>query len=570
MATSTKLFRFLILSVVSIAFVPAVLANPDLAILNANVYLADGKRAEAFAVGDGMILAIGRSNDISAMAGPATQLMDLNGATVVPGFNDAHIHPRTRFSEDSIHGTIDATGFEAIAALVQRFQRKAAKLPANTWIIGLGYQDTRLGRHLNRYDLDEISTEHPIFVAHASFHLAAVNSLALDLAGLDAQSSPPPGGEYVRNADGDLTGLLKETAAFQFINIDDISPAIPPLLPALSEAERLEAYLAEFREFSSKGITSINHAGASLAQFSLYQKLVEAGMPVRVGVMFEEGSLDDAISAGLKTGHGNDHLSVTAIKIFHGNSLSGRTAWLKEPYAHDPDYYGLPVSRNQQSLNALISKIYRNGFQAAVHANGDREIEMVLDAFETVLGSSPKQDHRFRIEHASVMNQGLLDRALALGVVVAPHSYVYEHGDKMEAYGSFRWDWMHANRSFIEMGITNAGNSDYPVSAADPLLRIQSLVTRRFRDGKQYGKNQTISVPQAISVWTLGSATASFAESRLGTLEPGKLADFVVIERNPSEVELESIKDVRVLATYIDGKEVYRLDTLTGEKSYGF
>jgi hypothetical protein len=242
-----------------------------------------------------------------------------------------------------------------------------------------------------------------------------------------------------------------------------------------------------------------------------------------------------------------------AIKLFHGNSLSGQTCWLSEPYAGRPNYFGIPPARSQKDLNAKILRIHRAGFQACVHANGDREIEMVLNAFENALQQHPREDHRHRIEHASVCPDRLLPRIKQLGVVLAPHSYVWEHGDKMEVYGEWRWDFMHPNASASRAGIHVAGNSDSPVSAADPLLRIQSMVTRESAEGKVYGPRQRVSVEEAIRIWTLGSAHACFAEQDLGSLEPGKLADFVILSEDPRAVAPEAIRLIEVDATYVDG-----------------
>ena len=193
----------------------------------------------------------------------------------------------------------------------------------------------------------------------------------------------------------------------------------------------------------------------------------------------------------------------------------------------------------------------------ACHSNGDREIDMVLDAIEKALREFPRDDHRHRIEHCSVVNLQILKRIKKLGVVLALHSYIYEHGDKMEDYGSWRWPMMHPNRLALEMGIIVAGNSDSPVSAADPLLRIQSMVSRKTAEGKVYGSEQKVSVEDAIRIWTMGSAYASFEEDIKGSIETGKLADFVILSRNPTQVSPDSIKDIKVERTFIGGRQVF-------------
>ena len=228
------------------------------------------------------------------------------------------------------------------------------------------------------------------------------------------------------------------------------------------------------------------------------------------------------------------------------------------PKTGKKDYYGIPPGRPQEELDKLVRDIHIAGFQVACHANGDREIDMVLDAIEKALQEFPRNDHRHRIEHCSVVNPRILKRIKRLGVVLALHSYVYEHGDKMEDYGWQRWPMMHANRSALEMGIVAAGNSDSPVSAADPLLRIQSMVTRKTAEGKVYGPEQKVSVEDAIRSWTMGSAYASFEEDIKGSIETGKLADFVILSRNPMQVSPDRIKEIDVEKTFIGGKLTYK------------
>ena len=204
-----------------------------------------------------------------------------------------------------------------------------------------------------------------------------------------------------------------------------------------------------------------------------------------------------------------------------------------------------------------MRRVHEAGFQLAIHSNGDREIDMVLDALEAALKASPRDDHRHRIEHCSIVNPRILERIKRLGVVLALHSYVYEHGDKMEAYGPPRWKMMHVNRTALELGIPVAGNSDAPVSAPHPMLRIQSMVTRRSAEGKVYGPEQRVTVEQAIRIWTHGSAFAAFDEDVKGSIVTGKLADFVILSDDPTQVAPEAIKDITVEKTIVEGKIVF-------------
>jgi predicted amidohydrolase YtcJ len=273
--------------------------------------------------------------------------------------------------------------------------------------------------------------------------------------------------------------------------------------------------------------------------------------------MLREGSLANAVQRQNARVPTNDGVRYGAIKLFHGNSLSAQTCWLSKPYSNRPDYFGVPPTRTQEELNAVILQVHAAGLQACVHSNGDREIEMLLNAFEHALQQQPRADHRHRIEHCSVVTPELLQRIKQLGLVVVPHSYLWEHGDKMEAYGSWRWDWMHPARSLLDLGIPMAGHSDDPVSVSDPLLRIQDMVTRTSAEGKVYGPRQRISPEEALRAWTLGGAFASFQEDRTGSVAAGKLADFVVLSADPTRVKSETIKDIQVEQTVIGGRVVF-------------
>lgn len=532
--------------------------GPELAITNANIITLDptGNTAEAIVVRGGRFVSVGAAEDLAPSIAEAARVLDVRGATVVPGFIDAHLHPRPIYPVESRLGTVDLRPSRVadIAALVAALGLKAESTPKGQWVRGTGYQDTKLGRHPTREDLDRASKEHPILIGHSSGHVASCNSLALRLAGIDENTPNPPGGAFDRGENGRPNGVLREAPARALI-----SRSGPPL-PEPSPDEKLQAMLRCFDQYVSKGITSVGVAGATPDEFRLYQDAVRAGLQVRIYFMFREPYFADLKKLRLRTGFGDKRLRIGGIKLFHGNSLSGRTCWLYEPYADRPDYYGIAPARTQAALDKLVFEIHQAGLQAAIHSNGDREIDMVLDAIAKALEELPKSDHRHRIEHCSVANERILSRAKQLGVVLALHSYIYEHGDKMEAYGRKRWGMMHPNRSAIELGIPVAGNSDSPVSEANPLLRIQSLVTRTSAEGKTYGSKQRLTVNQALEVFTLGAAYASFEEDLKGSISTGKLADCVVLSDDPRNVPPEQIKDIRVLKTIIGGKVVYDAD----------
>jgi predicted amidohydrolase YtcJ len=528
-------------------------APADLIVLNANVLTMDAKRpaAEAFAVRAGEFAGVGSGADVKLLAGPHTRVLDLGGKTVVPGFIDAHAHPRPMFDEDSPWYNVEAgpDKVKTIEDLIAAVRRKAARTPKGMLITGRGYQETGLGRHPTRRDLDRATTDHPVVITHSSGHLSVCNSAALKLAGVTRDTADPAGGKFERDEDGEPTGLLKERAA------GIIRSAAPR--QEVPESDRLAGYRTCLRSFLANGLTGVHVAGTDPGTARLLTAARRKDCPVRLYVMLREGYIDRAVELKRATAAGEWGVRYGAIKSFYGNSLSGQTAWLYEPYANQADYFGLAPGRSRADLEALVLRIHKAGLQSCIHSNGDREIDAVLDAYEAALRAAPRANHRHRIEHCSVVNGAILKRIKALDLVIAPHSYVYEHGDKMVNFGPARWDWMLPNRSLIDQGTVVAGNSDYPVSAAVPLLRIHDMVNRTSAAGKVYGPKQRCTVNQAIRAFTLGSAYAEFAEERKGSIEPGKLADFVVLDRDPRKVDPQAIKDIAVLRTVIGGETVF-------------
>jgi len=532
---------------------PVAAALADMVVRKANVITMDTNqpRAQAFAVADGRFVFVGNDDAVERFIGPKTLVLELTGKTVTPGFIDAHAHPGPEFPEDSSWASVDCRPekVSTMEALVAAIKSKAARTPTGQWVIGSRYQETKLGRHPTRWDLDRASTNHPIIISHSSGHQSVCNSLALQLARVTRDTPDPAGGKFVRDDRGEPTGLLQERAA-------GMVRAAGPRTVKAPEAETLAAYRAGFRRYLSRGVSTVHVAGATLSDAAMLERARTDELPLRLYIMLREDSLGDAVErkqvsrpeAGARYG---------AIKIFHGNSLSGQTCWLSKPYENRPQYFGVPPARSQAELNALILRVHQAGLQACVHSNGDREIEMVLNAFEQALKQMPRADHRHRIEHGSVLTAELLRRIKELRLVVVPHSYIWEHGDKMEAYGAWRWEWMHAARSLLDLGIPIAGHSDDPVSVSDPLLRIQDMVTRTSAEGKVYGAGQRINAEEALHAWTTGGAFASFAENHQGSIVLGKLADFVILSADPLRVKPGTIKDIAVETTVIGGKVVF-------------
>ncbi len=532
----------------------------DTLVVNARIYTMDAAlpQAEAMAVDNGRILAVGDSLTLRTLSTPQTTVIDAQGRVILPGFNDSHMHPQPAFEELGPYGMLDLTpegGVESHEALRRKIRRKAALVEPGKLIWGMGYNDNLVGGHPSASDLDQLTIQHPLVLIHSSGHRLAVNSAALAAAGIDAQTRAPIGGKIVRDAQGKATGIILETAK-------DLFKPLLTARPVPDEAALLEAYRRELQAFVDQGITSITDAAAEPERLAIYRRLLLEGFPLRIHTLVLAEHLD-----WLEQNIGRNEwqvpgLTLAGVKIFHGNSLSGKTAWLYQSYAHDPTYFGIPPKRNQAELDALIARVHDAGLQAAVHSNGDREIDMTLNAIEKAQAANPRPDPRHRIEHASVVNRQILARVHQLGVVLAPHSYVYNHGEKMVDYGTGRWDWMHPNRTALDMGIAVGGNSDYPISPAKPLQRVQSMVTRRARsDGQVYGAAQRVSPEQAVYIWTHGSAEIQHSETDLGSLQAGKLADWIMLSGDPFLVghrQPAELQSIEVLMTVIGGEVVYR------------
>jgi predicted amidohydrolase YtcJ len=551
-----------------VCFLLALAANvgyaADTIVINAKVITVDPSHpsAQAFAIDNGKFTAVGSNADILQLKTPSTKVIDLKGQTVTPGFNDAHLHPQAIYAEGTPHYRVWLGGdrVKTIDELVAALKRQAAVTPAGERISGYGYNDVLLGRHPNRHDLDKVSTSQPVEITHGSGHITVVNSFVLNASGVTKDTQDPKGGALDRDPDGTPNGVIRESARGVLSRGAGRARTDAPdrnRADAPDRDEELKGYLNCFRQYSAKGITSVGIAGGSPSSFRTMQALRDLGNPVRVGFKFSVGSFDQLQAAGIQRGFGDDRLRISSLKNFQGNSLSGRTAWLSEAYSDRPDYFGIPPARSQEQLDADVQKWWDAGWQVATHSNGDREIDMVLTAIERAEAKNPRPDARWRIEHASVMNQALLDRAKRDGVILVFHSYMWEYGNILVSYGPQRLSMMHAYRTAIDMGIPVAGHSDSPISAADPLLRIQDMVTRTSSQGIVNGPNQRVSVDEAIKVWTLDGAYATFEENIKGSITPGKLADFVVLQRDPRQVEPNTIKDIVLEATYLGGQKVY-------------
>ena len=530
--------------------------NTDLVILGGNVITLDPARprAQAVAVKFGRILAVGQDDEIKKLVGSNTRVIDASGKTVIPGLNDAHCHvlPAGR-SYLLLNCGPDVVS--SIAEIKKLVAGKAQTVRKGEWIVGFGYDDTKMAENwfLNRTDLDEVASEHPVWIRHVGGHMSTTNSIGLRMANLTKDSTDPTGGRYGREpASGELDGVIYETAQMVF------SRGSGPLIPPPTPEQDTEAIKRVCSDAASIGLTSVTDANVDPRGFQCYQSALASGdLTIRTYLLLGVGFLDSFISAGLRTGLGNDMLRVGAIKIVGDGAIAGRTAYLSEPYEGSMDDYGI-LAIDPDVLDDRVMTAHKAGFQVAVHANGDRIINLTLDAYEKALRAHPRENHRHRIEHGTVVNPEILARMKHLAVAVLPFgSYIYYHGEKMRFYGEKRLSMMFAHRSFLDNGIPVGGSSDHQCAPWFPLAGIQSCVTRKSHTGELLGPEQQVTPEEALWIYTMGSAYTSFEEKTKGSIEVGKLADLVFLGEDLTQVNPEKIKDIPIAATMVGGKFVY-------------
>ncbi|MBK9170494.1 MAG: amidohydrolase [Bryobacterales bacterium] len=530
-------------------------SRASLVVLNARVHTMDARvpRAEAFAVLHGRFTAVGSTTDIRALAGPETRVLDAAGATVVPGFIDAHCHPS---GVNELYGV--NLNLRSIREIQEALRKKAAATPPGYWVSGFLFDDTKLseGRPLHRRDLDAAAPDHPVSVAHRGGHTVWYNSKAFQLAGVTKATPDPVGGRFFRDPDGEPSGKTAEHARDVFRNVGRREEFTPEQQRARNRAGM--RHMSEL--LTAQGLTTVHDAGAGSGReriVAYYDAHRNGELRHRAYILIPGPQLLETYKrAGLTTGAGNEWVRIGGVKFVADGSASERTMYMSTPYVGTNDRGILTMS--QKEIDEAVEDAHRHGFQIGIHANGDLTIDMVLKAYERVLRQWPHPDRRHRIEHCSLVNPDLLRRIKALNVIPTPFwTYVYYHGEKWAEYGDEKMQWMFAHRSFLDHGIRVAGASDYPPGPFEPLMAIQSMVTRKDYKGREWGSNQRITVAQALQVATVNGAYASYEETEKGSITPGKLADFVMLERDPHETDPETIKDIKVLRTVVGGRTMH-------------
>jgi len=514
----------------------------------------DNSIAEAIAVSDGRILAVGSSAHVNATAGPNTRHVELKGRSLLPGFIDAHQH----FS--GVGGATEsidckAPGMDSIRALQEEVRKRAASQPPGTWIRGRGYNQDYLveERHPNKLDWDAVAPDHPVMFVRTCGHIVSFNSKAMEVSGLDLKAPDVDGGRYDRDIEGNIIGVAYERAAG------------PIQLAATPSREEFRRWLiaANATDLAS-GCTSVQDAGGMAGDtMNIATDLLERDeLQVRIYAFVTVNALNHPhvpiLNTGFRTGFGNDHLRIGAFKVMTDGSSSGPTAATREPYDIDHEDSGIAYWQ-QDELDGLIGRAHRAGWQCTVHAVGDHAIEQTLTAMERAQADYPREGLRHRIDHCGITPPDLQERIVKFGIVPAMQpAFFWEFGDGyIKNYGRHRADVMFPAKSLMDRGVIVAASSDSPVTDYRPLFQIEQAITRATRAGDVCGPDERVDLTTAIRMQTMNAAYASFDESKKGSIEVGKLADLVVTAEDITQVPVTVLRDLPVDMTVIDGRVVY-------------
>jgi len=507
----------------------------DLVLKNAEVITMDPEYpfASIVAVRDGRIMLTGDTDRLDEVTGAGTNVIDCGGRTVLPGFIDAHCHVfsfiRKLLSLDlSPPAVTSITGIKAIIA------RKVRETPSGQWIQGTDYSDFHLEekRHPTRWDLDEVAPDHPVVLSHRSLHACVLNSRALELAGITAETPEPPGAMIERDiTSGEPNGVLYEM----------LGHIREKVMPSWTDEELERGMTLAGREYLSKGITSLQDATIvnDYRRWQTFRRFINKGiLKSRIYMMVGEGGVAQFRGTGIGFRDGDDRLRLGAVKIVPSN-IAGQM--------HPP----------QAELEQMVLDAQHHGFQVAIHAVRESTVEAVIHAYER--SESPQKEMRHRIEHCAECPPYLLEQLAGSGVVIVSQPpFIFFSGDRYRAMvPQEQQKWLYRFRSFFDNGIVMAASSDSPIVPNSPLVGIYGAVTRKTDSGQYLLLHEAVSVQQALTAYTSNAAYASFEEDIKGTITAGKLADMVVLSDNPYEVEPEALKEVRVEMTIGGGEVVW-------------
>ena len=542
-------------------------APADLVLLHGELVTMNPRqpRAQALAMRGQLIVAVGSDAEVRRLVSARTRVIDLKGRLAIPGLIESHGHLMALGEQAS---SLDLGRARSWAELVASVQRAAREVPAGQWIVGRGWHQERwstppqgaVSGLPTHHALSQAVPRHPVLLVHASGHLSLANARALALARVDARTPDPAGGEILRDARGQPTGVLRETAAG--LVQAALNRVLAARSPAQVEADQTATLARATRACLAHGVTSFHDAGVSLGVAALYRKLALAGkLGLRLYVMLNapDRLLGPALARQRAVGLGGKRLTIRAIKRLADGALGSHGAWLLAPYADQPARRGLNVTPMAQ-LERTARLALKHGFQLCTHAIGDRANREVLDLYQRVLGRQSKAA-RWRVEHAQHLHPDDIPRFAKLGVIAAMQGvhctsdgpWVPKRlGQDRSRRGAYAW------RALLDSGAVVANGTDTPVEAVDPMANFHALITRRMASGETFFADQRMTRLEALRSYTLHAAHAAFEEQDKGSLELGKLADVVVLSRDIMRVPAAQIPGTRVLYTIIGGQVVYQ------------
>lgn len=525
----------------------------DLVLFNGRVFTVEKSMpwAEAIAICDGKFIAVGADAEIKKLAGKDTEVVDLQGKLVVPGFNDAHLH----FTSGGLYLLgIDLRPARSEKEFVSILKEYIRKLPKGEWITGgnWDHENWPSKKHPHRDLIDAITPDHPVLVSRLDGHMALANSLALKMAGINRDTPDPQGGEIVKDKKtGEPSGILRDTAC----NL------VEAVIPPLSRARREQAIRAAMRHAQELGVTSIQD-NSSREDLEIYQELLAKGeLGVRVSAWRDGERIADLARIGIHAAFGGPFLRLGVIKLFVDGSMGAGTALFFEPYADDPDTAGLPIYKENE-LNALVLAADKAGLQIAAHAIGDKANAWILNALALARRENGARDSRHRIEHSQVVRPEDVLRFKDLGVIasIQPCHCIDDMRWAEKRIGK-RVDDAYRWRSFLEAGVHVAFGTDWAVEPLDPRLGLYAAVTRELPGGGPAGgwhPDEKLSLAEAIEYYTLGSAYAEFQEEAKGSIVPGKWADLAVMEKDLFRIPKKDILKTAVSMTILAGKIIFK------------
>jgi len=515
-----------------------------------------GTTCTALGVSNGFVSALGKDTDVRYQAGPKADIVDLKGATMFPGFMEAHNHlPMYGYLTEGIDLAPPRAGkMDDILRLVKT---ETEKSPPGTWIKGARYTEYFLAenRHPTRADLDLVSPGHPVVLFHTSLHACVLHSLALKEMDITPETPPPKGGIIEKDpGTGAPTGLLHDQAMMDVFNklfFDD--------LKTMTVGQRVDLCGRTTEKFAELGLVFAADALVVPPTLNMYQETLAADrLKIRIYGMHHDLLADSLIGSRIKTGFGSQRLRIGPIKIFADGGMSNRTAAVGTPYLTPPFDNGLKM-QSPEALREKVNQYHGLGYQIAIHAQGDEAIADTLDAFEAVLGSKSDNPLRHRIEHAGCLYPHLLKRAVDMNILASVQPVFFgELGDGfIEAFGQAGAHQLYPFKSMLRAGMKIGASSDAPVARLDPRVGLRDAVLRRTPSGETLGPEEALTMDQAIRLYTQGAAYLSFDEAHNGTIAPGKRADFTVMATDPRKVKPEEVPDIPFTMTVVGGDIVW-------------